>query len=213
MALSYGNQLEFARDFAYYSGLDGNVVLAWCIQEQPPGSPATPGSNNWLNIQYTDQGPNSEYYHIARLPPAEAAYQSVVWMANNQPTILAAAGQSAEAQAAAIVNSGWASSKYGGLAKFTAVVHEVERASLPPTPAPPSRAKVKGAKQGAPTAGSPQAVAAQRDPKSHAPKVRYSGGQLSAHGARQVEWAGWVAAVAKRRIRHPSVRRQVNVRL
>lgn len=150
MAASFGAQLAFARWFAYYSGLNGNVILAWCLQEQPPGSPATPGSNNWLNIQYTDSGPNATYYEIARLPVQAAAKASVDWMGRNQPSILAARGKSAYDQAAAIVNSGWASSHYGGVATFYREVQAVETSTVVGSvkagtaPALPSLAGVKG---------------------------------------------------------------------
>jgi hypothetical protein len=145
VAASYGNQLKFAQWFAYYSGMNGNVILAWCLQEQPPGKPATPGSNNWLNIQYTDQGPNSTYYRIAALDVRAAARESVKWMRANQPSIVAVAHKSARDQAFAIANSGWASSHYGGGDAFYAVVRGVEGHGLigqvqagtaPPAPGP-----------------------------------------------------------------------------
>lgn len=139
--LSWGNQLIFARDFAQYSGLSGNVVLAWCLQEQPPGKPATPNSNNWLNIQYTDQGPNSTYYRIAALNPPDAARASVIWMAENLGSILAAKGKSEYLQAKAIVDSGWASSHYGGVEKFYAVVRTVATSKLEATPPAPTTAQ------------------------------------------------------------------------
>lgn len=133
--LTYGSQLQFAQAFAYYSKLNGSVVIAWCLQEQPPGSPASVGSNNWLNIQYTDSGPNSTYYEIGKLDPTAAARASVEWMKQNQPSIIAASKSGARAQAEAIVNSGWASSKYGGIDKFWGVVQTVARANIPGAPA------------------------------------------------------------------------------
>src|SRR5277367_403801 len=122
MPSSSGAQLEFAKWFSYYSGLSLKLIVAWCLQEQPPGSPATPGSNNWLNIQYTDSGPNATYYAIAKLNPKNAAHESVLWMEANQPSIIAAKGKSLYDQSAAIANSGWASSHYGGADAFYAVV-------------------------------------------------------------------------------------------
>ena len=200
MALSYGDQLTFARDFAAYSGMNGNVILAWCLQEQPPGSPATPGSNNWLNIQYTDSGPNSTYYRIAKLSPADAARASVVWMGENQPSITASKGKSAYDQALAIVNSGWASSKYGGIGKFFAVVQQVAGAKLPTTGAAPK------------TTHYATTTTAAKDPPTHHVKVRASGNSLSQHGTRQLQWAHWVASVRKRKLYTPTVERPRNVR-
>ena len=180
MALSYGAQLEFARDFATYSGLSGNVVLAWCLQEQPPGHPATPGSNNWLNIQYTDSGPNETYYRIARLDPARAAYASVTWMNENQPSITRAAGKSEYDQAKAIVDSGWATSHYGGVEAFYAVVQEVSHAQLERTPPAPRIAA------GDVQLNTPAPVATVRqgnDPPDRSPKIRASGKKLGETGS------------------------------
>jgi hypothetical protein len=170
MALTYGAQLEFARAFAQYSGMSGNVIVAWLLQEQPPGSPATPGSNNWLNIQYTDSGPNSEYYAIAKLDPVKAAAASVTWMRANQPSILASKGRSEYDQALAIVNSGWASSKYGGIAKFYAVVQQVAGQKLVATPQVSKEIKT------------PAPHVSSSNPKDHSPKVILSGKTLSVHG-------------------------------
>jgi hypothetical protein len=78
-----GAQASFARWFARLSGLSLATVEKWALSEQPPGSPATPGSNNWLNIQYTDSGPNATYYRIAKLPPRQAAEASLKWMREN----------------------------------------------------------------------------------------------------------------------------------
>lgn len=180
MALSYGGQLEFARDFAAFSGMSGNVVLAWCLQEQPPGKPATAGSNNWLNIQYTDSGPNSTYYRIAKMNPSDAARASVIWMNENLPSIPASKGKSEYDQAAAIVNSGWASSHYGGVAKFYAVVQTVAKSKLEKTP-PPGKFKGSG-KTLEQIAGSPS-VRESNDPPSHAPKVQESGRKMGAVGS------------------------------
>lgn len=178
MALSFGAQLEFARWFALDSGMNGNVVLAWCLQEQPPGSPATPGSNNWLNIQFTDSGPNAEYYRIARMGVRAAAKASVEWMAQNQGSILASRGKSAYDQALAIVNSGWASSHYGGIVSFYGVVQEVERGApgLPKGGTVPT-VTIRGA-----THAGIVHVSSRADPKDRSPKIRESGRKLSATG-------------------------------
>lgn len=109
-----GAQKEFGDWLAKDTGLDRGVIEKWLLAEQPPGSPSKPGSNNWLNVQYTDSGPNATYYQIAKLSPRDAARATALWTAKNQPSILRARGRSPAEQEAAIVNSGWASSKYGG---------------------------------------------------------------------------------------------------
>lgn len=191
MALSYGDQLTFARDFAAYSGMNGNVVLAWCLQEQSPGSPATPGSNNWLNIQYTDNGPNSEYFRIARMNPADAARASVIWMNENQATITASKQKSAYDQALAIVNSGWASSKYGGITKFYGVVETVAHSKLETTPPAPKSA---GASVHVDTSGNPP-------DRSH--KIYLTG---KGAGERGSQFSGHVQAMRNLRHRHVAVK-------
>lgn len=110
-----GDQKAFGKAFASYTGLSLPVVEAWLLHEQPPGSPSEPGSNNWLNVQYTDSGPNAEYFNIAKLPPKAAAKATAEWL-RQQPGlsgILASAGRGAAAEVAAIEGSGWASSHYG----------------------------------------------------------------------------------------------------
>src|SRR5215472_5068365 len=106
------NQAQFGTAFAKATGLNQDVVNAWLLHEQT-GDTAVPGGNNWLNIQYTDQGPNSTYYQINNLGPVAAANASAQWLKQNQPSILASARQSIQAQVQAIENSGWASSHYG----------------------------------------------------------------------------------------------------
>lgn len=191
MALSFGTQLEFARDFAAYSGMSGNVVLAWCLQEQAPGSPATAGSNNWLNIQYTDQGPNSTYYRIAHMNPSDAARASVIWMNENQGSITAAKHKSEYDQALAIVNSGWASSKYGGIAKFYGVVQTVAKSKLEKT---------------APAPKSPQLtmrVATGGDPPDRSHKIYVTGQGLGAKGS---QFSGHAQAMRSLRNRHTAIK-------
>ncbi len=112
-----GSQKAFGKAFAAATGLSVSVVEAWLLHEQPPGHPATPGSNNWLNVQYTDSGPNSTYFNIAKLPPAAAGRASAAWL-RKQPglaSILHAAGHGSAAEVRAIENSGWASSHYGNV--------------------------------------------------------------------------------------------------
>lgn len=108
-----GDQKAFGQALSKISGLDPGFVDHWLLHEQPPGSPATPGSNNWLNVQYTDSGPNAEYWRIANMNPQDAAAATWAWLQQNQPGIAAAAGQGAAAQVQALEASGWASSHYG----------------------------------------------------------------------------------------------------
>lgn len=107
-----GDQKTFGNTLAADTGLDPKFVQAWLLHEQPAGSPATPGSNNWLNVGYTDSGPTSTYWQIASMNATDAAHATAQWMQQNQPSILAAAGKSAAAQVAALESSGWASSHY-----------------------------------------------------------------------------------------------------
>lgn len=111
-----GAQKQFGDAFARLTGLDRGVVEKWLLAEQPPGSPSKPGSNNWLNVQYTDSGPNATYFAIAKLSPAAAAAATVAWIKQQSGLrgILASAHSAPAAQEAAIINSGWASSHYGG---------------------------------------------------------------------------------------------------
>lgn len=113
-------QKQYATRLAGDSGLNVNVILAWMQQEQPPGSASAPnGTNNWLNIGATDNG----FFggsNPAWADPTTAADETYHWMLGNgiqdygPPSagiigILSTAGQSAEAQIAAIQHSGWAS--------------------------------------------------------------------------------------------------------
>lgn len=123
MPRTIGNQKLFATYFAGYTGLSLPVVEAWLLNEQPPGSPSKPGSNNWLNIGYTDAGPNSEYSAIEGQSPQKAAKASAEWLKKNQPSILSGVGKSQKTQAEGIINSNWASSHYGyDVEKFLGVV-------------------------------------------------------------------------------------------
>ena len=110
-----GDQKAFGKAFAAATGLNIRVVEAWLLHEQPPGRPATPGSNNWLNVQYTDSGPNSTYFNIAKLSPAAAARATAEWLRKQSglSSILQSAGHGEAAEVTAIEDSGWASSHYG----------------------------------------------------------------------------------------------------
>jgi hypothetical protein len=108
-----GDQKAFGQALAKLSGLSPAFINAWLLHEQPAGTPSAPGSNNWLNVGYTDSGPDSTYYSIAGLSPQAAAAATWQWLQANQPSIAAAAGKSVAAQVEALEQSGWASSHYG----------------------------------------------------------------------------------------------------
>lgn len=128
---TFGKQREFCEAFAGYSGLKLSVVIAWALQEQPPESPAYPGSNDWLNIEEPGGKGGPEEHRIGGMPPAAAAKATAEWMQKYQPTITASKTGSEKAQAEAIVNSGWAESKYGGIAKFYGVVEGIGKLEQP----------------------------------------------------------------------------------
>jgi hypothetical protein len=122
-------QETFADELAAKTGLSGNVIAAWLLAEESGSAAASrqaAGNNDWLNIGYTDTATygasGSEWSS-----PAGAADATATWLAggNSIPgygtassgirSILATAGQNADAQIRAIQNSGWASSGYPDL--------------------------------------------------------------------------------------------------
>jgi hypothetical protein len=122
-------QQQFASRLAADTGLDPGVVSAWLLAEEN-GSAASSrqASNNhdWLNIGYTDSGTYGSSDSIWSDPTA-AADATAGWLKgqNTIPgygtasggiqAILSTAGQTPQAQIAAIQNSGWASSGYPSL--------------------------------------------------------------------------------------------------
>lgn len=111
-----GNKGQFAKALAGLTGLNSTVVNAWLNHEQ--GSSTVEGGNNWLNVETGGPGGGSGPYsptakYVERMTPVQAAAYTANWLRKNQPSILAARGQSAAAQVAAIENSGWAESHYG----------------------------------------------------------------------------------------------------
>jgi hypothetical protein len=122
-------QAEFASRLASQTGLDPNVIAAWLLAEES-GSAATSrqsaNNNDWLNIGYTDSGTFGSSDSIWSNPDS-AADATAGWLKgqNTIPgygtasagirAILRTAGQSPQAQIAAIQQSGWASSGYSDL--------------------------------------------------------------------------------------------------
>jgi len=122
-------QQQFASRLAADTGLDPGVVSAWLLAEEN-GSAASSrqasNNNDWLNIGYTDSGTYGSSDSIWSDPTA-AADATAGWL-KGQNTIpgygtasggiqalLGTAGQTPQAQIAAIQNSGWASSGYPSL--------------------------------------------------------------------------------------------------
>ena len=122
-------QQQFASRLAADTGLDPGVVSAWLLAEEN-GSAASSrqasNNNDWLNIGYTDSGTYGSSDSIWSDPTA-AADATAGWLKgqNTIPgygtasggiqAILSTAGQTPQAQIAAIQNSGWASSGYPSL--------------------------------------------------------------------------------------------------
>jgi len=111
-------QRQFGGVLAALTGLSPSVIGKWLAAEQPVGSPATPGSNNWLNIETgygagSGVGSASDQY-VGSKSASQAAVATYQWLTKYQPGILATAGKGESAQIAAIENSGFAESHYGG---------------------------------------------------------------------------------------------------
>jgi hypothetical protein len=122
-------QQQFASRLAADTGLDPGVVGAWLLAEEN-GSAASSrqaaNNNDWLNIGYTDSGTYGSGDSIWS-DPTSAADATAGWLKgqNTIPgygtasggiqAILSTAGQTPQAQIAAIQNSGWASSGYPSL--------------------------------------------------------------------------------------------------
>ena len=123
------SQQTFASRLAADTGLDSGVVSAWLLAEESGGAAVSrqaSNNNDWLNIGYTDSGTYGSSDSIWSDPTA-AADATAGWLKgqNTIPgygtasggiqAILSTAGQTPQAQIAAIQNSGWASSGYPSL--------------------------------------------------------------------------------------------------
>jgi hypothetical protein len=122
-------QREFASVLAARTGLDSHVISAWLLAEESgeaSQSRQAANNNDWLNIGYTDSGTYASADSIWS-SPVTAAEATAGWLKgqNTIPgygtaslgiqAILNTAGQPAQAQIAAIQQSGWASSGYPDL--------------------------------------------------------------------------------------------------
>jgi hypothetical protein len=129
-------QQQFASRLAAQTGLSTPVVSAWLLAEESGGaaqSRQAAGNNDWLNIGYTDSGTYGSADSVWR-DPTTAADATAGWLKgqNTIPgygtassgiqAILGTAGQSSQAQIAALQHSGWASSGYPSLPALLAQV-------------------------------------------------------------------------------------------
>lgn len=116
------NQAQFAAELAQKTGLDGAVIAAWLLAEEPKSATAAPwGANNWLNIGGPQAGPKIAS-NSAWSNPVTAADLTAAWIKGQSipgfgkasggiQAILSSAGKSAAAQIQAIGGSGWGTSQ------------------------------------------------------------------------------------------------------
>lgn len=122
-------QRQFVGELAAQTGLDPQVISAWCLAEESGGAAASreaQGNHDWLNIGWTDSGRYGTADGIWSNPVA-AADATAGWLKGQDTipgygrasagvqSILASAGQPPEQQIAALQRSGWASSGYPDL--------------------------------------------------------------------------------------------------
>ncbi|HEY4279927.1 MAG TPA: hypothetical protein VGM91_17005 [Conexibacter sp.] len=127
-SLTAGQQ-AFVTQLAAQTGLNPQVVAAWALSEESSGAAATregAHNNDWLNIGYTDSGTFGAGASVWN-DPISAANATAGWLKGQDTidgygtasagvqSILQTAGQSPEAQVAALQRSGWASSGYPDL--------------------------------------------------------------------------------------------------
>jgi hypothetical protein len=128
-------QAKFAGRLAELTGLDPRVVAAWELAEES-GSAAQgreAASNfNWLNIGYFDSGAGKIAFDQEFGDPISAAEQSAKFLkgdwggaSSSIRAILNSVGHSPDEQMAAIANSDWASSHYGGGANLHSTYNEL----------------------------------------------------------------------------------------
>jgi hypothetical protein len=125
-------QQQFASRLAADTGLDPGVIAAWMLAEESGGaaqSRQSANNNDWLNIGYTDSGTYGSSDSIWS-NPVTAADATAGWLKGQDTipgyghaaagiqAIMQTAGQSPQAQMAAIENSGWASGGYPELAQL-----------------------------------------------------------------------------------------------
>jgi hypothetical protein len=138
-------QVQFSYQLAALSGLDVNVIKAWCLAEESDGyarSREKEHNNNWLNIGYYDSlHGGGAFQAIKKLwqDPISAANTSEAFLegrifgaSSGIQDILMYAGASADSQIAAIASSGWASSAYGGGSSIHGTYNRVPHSAQPP---------------------------------------------------------------------------------
>jgi hypothetical protein len=134
-SLLTAGQAKFAGRLAELTGLDPRVVAAWELAEES-GSAAhgrEAASNfNWLNIGYFDSGAGKIAFDKTFGDPISAAEQSAKFLkgewggaSSSIRAILSSVGHSPDEQIAAIANSDWASSHYGGGANLHGTYNEL----------------------------------------------------------------------------------------
>jgi hypothetical protein len=134
-SLLTSGQAKFAARLAEQTGLDPRVVAAWELAEES-GSAAQgreAASNfNWLNIGYFDSGAGKIAFDKTFGDPISAADQSAKFLkgdwggaSSSIRAILNSVGHSPDDQIAAIANSDWASSHYGGGANLHGTYNEL----------------------------------------------------------------------------------------
>jgi len=122
-------QRQFVSELAAQTGLDPQVISAWCLAEESGGAAASreaQRNHDWLNIGWTDSGRYGTADAIWSNPVA-AADATAGWLKGQDTipgyarasagvqSVLASAGQPPEQQIAALQRSGWASSGYPDL--------------------------------------------------------------------------------------------------
>jgi hypothetical protein len=128
-------QAKFAGRLAELTGLDPHVVAAWELAEES-GSAAqgreVASNFNWLNIGYFDSGAGRIAFDETFGDPISAAEQTAKFLKGEwggaSPSIRAilnSVGHSPDEQMAAIANSDWASSHYGGGANLHGTYNEL----------------------------------------------------------------------------------------
>jgi hypothetical protein len=134
-SLLTSGQAKFAGRLAELTRLDPRVVAAWELAEES-GSAAQgreAASNfNWLNIGYFDSGAGKIAFDKTFSDPISAAEQSAKFLkgewggaSSSIRAILNSVGRSPDEQMAAIANSDWASSHYGGGANLHGTYDEL----------------------------------------------------------------------------------------
>ena len=138
-------QVQFSYQLAALSGLNVNVIKAWCLAEESGGyarKRERERNHNWLNIGYFDSlGGGGAFQGVKKLwrDPISAANTSEAFLegkifgaSRGIQDILMYAGASPESQFQAIASSGWASSAYGGGSSLHGTYRLVPHSAQPP---------------------------------------------------------------------------------